>query len=116
MTAAHLLNVEIKTWSKTSARNALNLLSSAIHLKRLHIDQGVITGEKDPNKAAAGFYKDAYKFLQAIGSARGDKAAGVEILDFGKSALQLKDSGGTPKGYSDEMVAKFKAELVKMLK
>ncbi|SMY24740.1 unnamed protein product [Zymoseptoria tritici ST99CH_1A5] len=115
-TVSHLTSIEIKSWVKASARNALHMLSSATALTRLHFEAGVVTGEDDPKKAANAFWKDGYKFLEAFGKERGNKEAGIEVLSFGKGALQMKDSGGTPKNYTVEMVEVFKEELKAKMK
>ncbi|EGP87492.1 uncharacterized protein MYCGRDRAFT_93404 [Zymoseptoria tritici IPO323] len=59
---------------------------------------------------------DGYKFLEAFGKERGNKEAGIEVLSFGKAALQMKDSGATPKNYTVEMVEVFKEELKAKMK
>lgn len=56
-----------------------------------------------PRKPAKALFGDAHKFLQVIGSAKGNKEAGVDILSFGKQALTLKTD--SPKN-KDEKIAK----------
>ncbi|EME79384.1 uncharacterized protein MYCFIDRAFT_177985 [Pseudocercospora fijiensis CIRAD86] len=85
-------NIEIKTYQKTSARNALHYLSEVTTLTRLHFETGVFA-EGDPIKAAKAFWNDGYKFLQAVVNRREDKdkTKAVDVLSFHKNAFLLKD-------------------------
>ncbi|KAK3648804.1 hypothetical protein LTR56_007244 [Elasticomyces elasticus] len=105
-----LKNVYIKNWIKTSSRNAMHCLSDSPNLTKLHIDASIF-GEGDPNKAAKQFYNEAYKLLEAIGSAKGEKTAGVDILEFGKTAFQFKDDKKTSKPWSAPLIEEFKENL-----
>ena len=116
----HIVNVEIKNYQKTSARNALSLLAECKNLNRLHFDSGVYA-EGDPQRAARAFFADAHKFLQAINTAKGNKEAGVNALSFAKGALTLKDEGKGKDGKSsrnwpDHMVKEFKESLQAKMK
>ncbi|KAK4550057.1 hypothetical protein LTR36_003024 [Oleoguttula mirabilis] len=110
-----LHSLEIKTYIKTTSRNAMHFLSEARNLSRLRIEQGVFS-EGDPNKAAKVFYADAYKFLEAIGAAKGIKDAGVDVLDFGKTAFTFKDDKKVAKPWAEGLVAEFKENLRGRLK
>ncbi|KAK5116284.1 hypothetical protein LTR85_009256 [Meristemomyces frigidus] len=110
-----LRSLEIKTYIKTTSRNAMHFLAEARNLGRLHIDQGVFN-EGDPLKAAKAFHADACKFLEAIGNAKGSKDAGVDVLEFGKQAFQFKDDKKNLKPWAEELVEEFKENLRGKLK
>lgn len=94
----------------------MSFLSDATNIQRLRIDVGIVTNESDPAKAAKTVYLDMYKFLEAIGTAKGDKAAGVGVLSLGKQALTFKDKKGEVKNYTEEMADEFKENLKAKLK
>ncbi|KAK5134356.1 hypothetical protein LTR08_006536 [Meristemomyces frigidus] len=102
--------LEIKTWVKTTSRNALHFLAEARHLQRLRFETGVFA-EADAAKAGKVFYADSYKFLEAIGAERGDKGAGVDVLEFGKMALTYKDENKAVKAWEKAWVEEFKENL-----
>jgi len=110
-----LHSLEIKTFIKTTSRNAMHFLAEAKNLTQLRIDSGVFN-EGDPVKAAKAFYADAYKFLEAIGSEKGDKDAGVDVLEFGKTAFTFKDEKKNPKPWAEALVTEFKENLRQKLK
>lgn len=112
---ARITDLSIKMFVKTTSRNALHFLAEAAQIKRLHIDSG-ICNEGDPIKAAKAFFTDAYKFLEAAGAAKGDKAAGVDVLSFGKQAFKYKDDSGTLKPWANGLVDEFKDNLRAKLK
>ena len=93
----------------------MHFLAEARNLSALHFETGVF-GEGDPPKAVKMFYQDAYKFLEAIGTAKGRKDAGVDVLSFGPLALQFKDEKKHPKPWSTALVQEFKDELKGKLK
>lgn len=112
----HLVNIHIKTYQKSSARNALSLLAECKNLVRLHFETGVFS-EGDPQKCAKSLYTDAHKFLQTIGVAKGRKDAGVDVLSFDKGALTFKDKDGKSiKPWSEQMVQEMKESLKDKLK
>ncbi|KXS98855.1 hypothetical protein AC578_10836 [Pseudocercospora eumusae] len=107
-------NIEIKTYQKTSARNALHYLSEVPTLTRLHFETGV-SSETDPIKAAKTFWNDGYKFLQAVANRREDKdkTKTLDILSFHTSAfLQGSDSS---KPWTNSMLKDFRDALVAKL-
>lgn len=111
----HLVNITLKAWVKTTARNAMRILADSPNIKTFHIDSGVFN-EGDPAKAAKIFFDDSRKFLESIGAKKGDKEAGVDVIEFGPQALTLKgdDKNGFNKGakpWPDTMVEEFKEEL-----
>lgn len=113
---ARLHSIALKNYSKPSARIAMSFLSEATNLQRLRIDVGMITNESEPTKAAKAIYTDLYKFLEAIGTVKGDKAAGVDVLSIGKQALTYKDKKNEARNYTEEMVEEFKEALKAKLK
>ncbi|KAK1078427.1 hypothetical protein LTR33_007245 [Friedmanniomyces endolithicus] len=110
-----LKSLSIKTYIKTTSRNAMHFLADSRNLTKLRIDTNIFS-EGDPAKAAKAFYADAYRFLENIGAAKGDKAAGVDVLEFGKQALQYKDDKKNAKPWSSVMVEEFKELLRNKLK
>lgn len=110
-----LRSVEIKNYIKTTSRNSMHFLAEAKNIQQLHIDNGVYS-EGDPPKAAKMFYQDAYKFLEAVGNAKGDKQAAVDVLSFGKGAFKWKDDKKTEKPWADSLVEEFKEDLKAKLK
>ena len=105
-----LTKLSIKGFVKTTSRNALHHLASAPNVSRLHFDNGVFS-EGDPGKAAKSFYQDAYKFLEAVGGRKGNKAAGVDVLSFGRQALTYKDDKKNSVPWSKEMSEEFREIL-----
>ncbi|KAK0321100.1 hypothetical protein LTR82_008017 [Friedmanniomyces endolithicus] len=110
-----LKSLSIKTYIKTTSRNAMHFLADSRNLTKLRIDTNIFS-EGDPAKAAKAFYADAYRFLENIGAAKGDKVAGVDVLEFGKQALQYKDDKKNAKPWSNVMVEEFKVLLRNKLK
>ncbi|KAF2772015.1 hypothetical protein EJ03DRAFT_348828 [Teratosphaeria nubilosa] len=110
-----LQNLTIKTFIKTSSRNAMHFLAEARNLQRFHIESGVF-GDADPAKAAKQFYAEAYKFLEAVGSVQGRKDAGVDVLGFGPMALTYKDAKKEVKPWAEAMVSEFREILRAKLK
>ncbi|EME44115.1 hypothetical protein DOTSEDRAFT_24207 [Dothistroma septosporum NZE10] len=106
--------VEIVNYKSQSARNAMHFLAEAKNLTRLTIRSGVYS-DGDPVKAAKSFHGDTYKFLTAVGAAKGDKTAGVDILHFATGALTYRDANKATKNWSEEMVEEFKENLKKKL-
>ena len=107
--------ISIKTYVKTQGRTAMHFLADWANITHLYIDSGVVL-EGDPAKAAKTFYIDAYKFLEAMGARKGDKAAGLDVLSFGKQAFTYKDDKKTSRPYSNDMLADFRKHLKAKLK
>ncbi|KAK4998943.1 hypothetical protein LTR66_001933 [Elasticomyces elasticus] len=114
-----LVNINVKLYVKSSAHTALHFLAECDKLDRLHFEQGVGV-DKTPAKAVKDFYADAYRFLEAMGTAKGDKAAGMKILSFGNGLKcfsikeKVKDKEGQ-RAWSDaekeEFLRSLKAKL-----
>ena len=110
-----LQSVVIKSWVKTTSRNAMNFLAESGGLRSLHIEGGVTTDD-DPAKVAKAFYADACKFLEAVTVAKGDKQAGVDVLSFGPRAFQVKGEDKKLAPWHDESVQDFKDNLKAKIK
>ncbi|TKA72203.1 hypothetical protein B0A55_06964 [Friedmanniomyces simplex] len=110
-----LKSLHIKTYIKTTSRNAMHFLADSRNLTQLHIDASVFS-EGDPAKAAKTFYADAYKFLESIGAAKGEKTAGVKVLEFGRQAFQFKDDKKNAKPWASALVEEFRENLRNKLK
>lgn len=116
-TRLHLIKVEVKNYIKSTARITLHLLSECRNLETLRFDNGVVNDASDLAKAVKAFYADAYKFLEAMGAAKGDKVAGVAMLQFGQMALVRKAKAAekrTP--WRADEVEQFRQELLEKLK
>ncbi|KAK8205584.1 hypothetical protein M8818_004957 [Zalaria obscura] len=110
---ALLSNIEIVTWQKANAPACLHMLSESANLQRLHIDAG-LSFNSTPAKTAKQFWADAYRFLQAMGAAKGDKAAGMDMITFGAGAkcFSFRQEGQkNPRPFSEDEVREFR-ELV----
>jgi hypothetical protein len=111
-----ITKISIKSFLKTSGRNAMHFLAESPNIAELHIDYGIYAGE-DPTKAAKEFYDAAYKFLEAVGGRKGNKTAGVDVFSFGKEAFMHKPGDDKKKhAWDEEMVDEFKTALKAKLK
>ena len=63
----HLRHIEIRTYIKKDARNALTFLAEAKDLEHLRLETDVVK-EDDPVHAAVLFWPDVCKLLEAVGS------------------------------------------------
>ncbi|EMC95367.1 hypothetical protein BAUCODRAFT_149354 [Baudoinia panamericana UAMH 10762] len=108
-----LKSIEVKTFSKSSARNAFfSLAADAKNITKLRFEQGVYAGT-DPAAAVKSFYADTYKFLTSIGQVKGAKDAGVDILEFGKQAFtdKVKEGKAWSKEDREQFIAKLREKL-----
>lgn len=113
---SRIRRVSIKTFVKTNARNAMHFLAESPNLVNLHLETGIYTGE-DVAKAAKEFYDISYKFLEAVGSRKGDKTAGVDVLSFGNDAFTFKAGQDKPKRpWDDDKKEEFCEALKAKLK
>lgn len=64
---AHLRHIEIRQYVKKDAKNALTFLAEAKFLERLRLEVDVVKDD-DPVHAAAMFWPDVCKLLEAVGS------------------------------------------------
>ena len=111
----HITSVTIHPWVKTTSKTAMGILAESPRISSLTIDSGVYN-EGDPAKAAKQFYDHAYKFLEAVGAAKGDPTAGVDVLEFGKQAFKYKDDKKNEKSWSHQLVEEFKDALREKLR
>ncbi|KAL2353141.1 hypothetical protein BJ546DRAFT_983299 [Cryomyces antarcticus] len=88
---SRLRNIRVKTYAKASSSNALHFLADSKDLQKLHFETGV-SSDATPEKAAKAFHAEAYRFLEAIGAAKGYKDAGVDILSFGARCFTVKEN------------------------
>lgn len=109
-TRALLRSIVIKQWIKTTSRNCMALLSEAPNLNRLRIENGVFN-DSDSGKAVKSFHAESYKFLEAVGNAKGKNDAAVDILIFGKKAFTFKDDDKQVKPWSKQLLDEFKDNL-----
>lgn len=114
-TRSRLKSICIQTFIKTNSRNAMHFLAEARNLKSLTIESGVFSGA-DPMKAARQFHTEAYRFLESAGANKGDKAAGVDVVKFGKQALTFQDNKKARRPWPQKLVDEFKDELRNILK
>lgn len=119
-TRLNLTSVEIKTYAKTSSRNALHMLADAKNLQRLRIDAGIAV-DADPIKAAKVFYSDAYKFLESMSTKKGTYEAALNMLGFGKGTkcFGIKDKDGKKevhRAWTAEEMKAFNNILLEKLK
>jgi hypothetical protein len=83
--AAVLVDVTIKGWGQSKAHKALNhpaftLLASAVNLRRLHLDCR-IGWYGSPTRLAMQVYRDAFHWLEAVGSAKGKWDAALQVIE-----------------------------------
>ena len=97
-----LTRLDIFNLTKTTALPMMMMLSECKHIQRVHIIGGVGTNSL-PEKAARVFYSDAYRFLQTMGSLRGDRFAGLDLLSFGKKCFVVKEGTETRMWTEDEI-------------
>ena len=81
-----LVDVTIKSWGmsrghKTMNHPALTLLSSAVNLRRIHIDCQ-INWSRGGVGTAQQLYRDGFHFLEAFGMAKGRKDAAIDVIEM----------------------------------
>lgn len=81
------------------------MLATCPNLQRVHIGGGVGVNA-DPKKAAVSFFKEAKRFLEAMGSAHGNRYSGIDLLSFGKKCFTLKEDDGI-RSWDDEECEEF---------
>lgn len=82
---ATLTNLEIRGWGYTKAHKAMNfpaftLLTSAVNLESLCIDCRIHWD--GPKGVARQIYRDGHHYLEAVGAAKGQYDAAIDIIDF----------------------------------
>ena len=88
---ATLTDLTINRWGYTRGRKALNhpaftMLAGALNLTRLRLNWAILEGR--PKWAANLVYREAYHWLEAVGTARGKLDAAIEVLD-----ICIRDTG-----------------------
>lgn len=83
---AALADVTIKGWGHSKAHKAWNhpaftLLVGAVNLRRLHLDCR-IGWYSSPAKVAMQVYRDAFHWLEAVGSAKGKWDAALDVMEI----------------------------------
>ena len=113
---ATLTNVTIYGWGFTKAHKAFNypaltMLADAVNLINLDFDCQITYGE--PGRFARQLYRDGFRWLEAIGAAKGSLDAGVDII----TVENFHPGWGQPldAGRHEEEMKVFRAGLRKML-
>lgn len=102
---ALLTNITIRGWGYTKAHKALNypaltMLADAVNLTKLHFDCDITYG--GPTRVAKQLYRDGFRWLEAVGAAKGSADAGVDIITLRDLNLSMN-------------LKAFRAELRRML-
>ncbi|KZM26461.1 uncharacterized protein EKO05_0005340 [Ascochyta rabiei] len=117
--ASHLRIIRLNGWDRGRTSKAYNnacfaVLISATNLEKLHIDTSM--GWFRHSKGAAQlFYRNAFPWLEAVGTTKGKYDAALDILDVTEEALgrnYYSSSQGQPGGDRRKM---FNAELSRSL-
>lgn len=82
---ATITDLTVRGWGYTKAHKALNhpaftLLAGAVNLKRLHLDCEISWG--GPKRIAKQLYRDAFHWLEAMGTRKGAFDAAVDIIEM----------------------------------
>lgn len=122
--AAALANVTIKGWGHSKAHKALNypaftLLAGAVNLKRLHLDCR-ISWYSSPRRIAMQVFRDAFHWLQAVGSAQGKWDAALDVIEVQEDNFATNRYGmigsQQPKLSHEEQMEIFLDELRRLLR
>jgi hypothetical protein len=122
--AAALAEVTIKGWGYSKMHKALNhpaftLLVSAVNLRRLHLDCR-ISWYSSPQRIAMQVYRDAFHWLEAVGSATGRWDAALDVIEVMQDNFATNRYGminsEVPKPSHEEQMAIFQDELRKLLR
>ena len=117
---ATITDLTVRGWGYTKAHKALNhpaftLLTGAINLKRLHLDCEISWG--GPKRIAKQLYRDAFHWLEAMGTGKGVFDAAVDIIEMPADYLN-RPIYGHMHGSQQSLgvgVEDFRAELRKMM-
>jgi hypothetical protein len=118
--AAMLADVTIKGWGYSKAHKALNhpaftLLASAVNLRRLHLDCR-ISWYSTPKRVAMQVYRDAFHWLEAVGTAKGKWDAALEVVEVLEENFDESQRYSQVKLSHEEQMAAFQNELRKLLR
>ena len=117
---ATITDLTIKGWGYTKAHKALNhpaftMLAGAVNLTRLHLDCEVVWG--GPKRIAKQLYRDAFHWLEAVGTGKGVFDAAVDIIEITDRYLSPSFYGhihGSEQN-QEASLEDFRAELRKMM-
>lgn len=117
---ATITDLTVRGWGYTKAHKALNhpaftLLADAVNLKRLHLDCEISWG--GPKRIAKQLYRDAFHWLEAMGTGKGAFDAAVDIIEMPPYYLN-RTIYGHMHGSQQSLgggVEDFRAELRKMM-
>ena len=122
--AAALADVTIKGWGHSKAHKALNhpaftLLANAVNLRRLHLDCR-ISWYSSPQRIAMQVYRDAFHWLEAVGTATGRWDAALDLIEvmednFATTRYSMIGSQRQTPSHEEQMEV-FQDELRKLLR
>lgn len=90
---------------------ALTLLSTCTNLESLRFDC-TIPSLRWPLRLAKHFYQDGHYFLEALGAAKGDKRAAVDVLELSDAIYPGMFYEGEE---FEKLMEQFRAELRRLL-
>lgn len=113
----HLLTkIELVTYTKAAALPMMTMLSECKNIQSLYIIGG-FGMNTTPDKAAKQFYNDGHRFFQTMGSLRGDKFIGIDLISFGNKCFTIKDKDEDEvREWDDDEVDDFDEALKAKLK
>jgi hypothetical protein len=118
--ASHLKKLYLKGWGSHDHTRSYNIacfaaLERATNLEKFWVDASA-TWRCQPKECARSFYKDAFPWLEAIGTAKGRFDAALDILVMaGLSSERGFQQASTRQPSDDETRKSFNAELIKHL-
>ena len=88
------------------------MLADAVNLKSLHFDCQITWG--GPSRVAKQLYRDGFRWLEAIGAAKGSLDAGVDIVTVTDTSLSSGWMRDPEPSYEENMKV-FRTELRRIL-
>lgn len=115
---ATLADLTIKGWGYTKSHKALNhpaftMLAGAVNLTRLHLDCKI--SWSGPKHSARQLYRDGFHWLEAMGAAKGQYDAAIDIVEIADDNLGLYYGRIENKPTKEERLVEFESELRKLL-
>ena len=116
---ASLVDITLKGWGLTKTHKALNypaftLLSSAVNLRRLHLDCRLAYSSGGV-KTARQLYRDGFHWFEAVAIAKGKFDAAIDVVSISKDNIGTAYHGWT-KQSPEEEVSHFRGELQNLLR